>query len=255
MLKQNMHIHSKHSWDSNMSLEIISSELIEKGIYYAGITDHIEFSHETLPYVLTNLKIRNEEIDKLNDKYKGKIKLLKGVEISSPHLYKDKVDALRVMDIDYIIGSIHSIDKTPKTSLAKKQATYKYYEEMLKMIKANQIDVVGHIDYINRYYDGDYTDYNQLAKLFALMKQNNIITEINTSAQRRNAKQAFFPSLDKIKLYSKTSDKIIIGSDAHESHELFDDLDKANYIARYNDLKPVIFEKRKMKEMKPPTYS
>ena len=163
---------------------------------------------------------------------------------------------LNELDLDYIMGSIHDIDRNVTTSTAKRSKTYNYYEEMLKMVEANQIDVVGHIDYINRYYGSDYSDATQLNRIFYQMKANNIITEINTSASRRiNEIQPFFPSIPKIKSYSKTHDKVIIGSDAHQEDELLDNLDDAIRIAGFYNLRPVIFEKRKMKELKPPTYS
>lgn len=257
MVKQNLHIHSNYSFDSKMTLETIAQVLIADGIYYGGIADHVDFKYDKDPQeVIKNLKIRNKEIDRINNKYNGKIKLLKAVEIGSPHLYKKEVEMLNELDLDYIMGSIHDIDRNVTTSTAKRSKTYNYYEEMLKMVEANQIDVVGHIDYINRYYGSDYSDETQLNRIFYQMKANNIITEINTSASRRiNEIQPFFPSIPKIKSYSKTHDKVIIGSDAHQEDELLDNLDDAIRIAGFYNLRPVIFEKRKMKELKPPTYS
>jgi len=257
MKRENLHIHSNYSFDSKMSLETIAQMLIEDDIYYGGITDHVDFKYDkSVTGVINNLKLRNKEIDEINKKYHGKVKLLKAVEIGSPHLYKKEVEALSELDFDYIMGSIHDINRDAKTNTAKRSSTYAYYEEMLEMIEANQIDVVGHIDYINRYYGADYSDGTQLNKIFYQMKVNNIITEVNTSASRRIKElQPFFPSIPKIKAYSRTHDKVIIGSDAHEGIELLDNLDKATRIAGLNNLRPVIFEKRKVKELNPPTHS
>lgn len=260
MVKQNLHIHSNYSFDSKMTLETIAQILIADGVYYGGIADHVDFKYDKDPQeVIKNLKIRNNEIDRINNKYNGKIKLLKAVEIGSPHLYKKEVEMLNELDLDYIMGSIHDIDKNVTTSTAKRSKTYNYYEEMIEMVKANQIDVLGHIDYINRYYGEDYSDSKQIAELFFRMKDNGIIPEINTSAKRRlGKKQSTFPSITKLQRYSKMSDinnKTIIGSDAHQEDELLDNLDDAIRIAGFYNLRPVIFEKRKMKELKPPTYS
>jgi len=244
MIKQNMHIHSKYSWDSKMEINEIAKILVEKNIRYAAITDHVEFKHESLLSVLMNLKIRNLEIDKINKLYEGKLTLLKAVEISEPHLYKEKVEALAELRLDFIMGSIHNIDKTGTTNLEKNKIYRRYYQEVLKMIEANQIDVVGHLDYINRYYDKDYKEIKQVYEVLKAIKEHNQIIEINTSAERRMGANTF-PSLEKICSYTLTQRDIMIGTDAHQYNELTDNLDQAEAIVNELALKPVIYQKRK----------
>ena len=245
MIKANMHIHSKYSWDSKMELDAIVNELLSANIKYAGISDHIEFDRETLPYVLTKFQMRNEEIDKLNEEYAGNIVLLKGAEISEPHLYQDSVDALSSLKLDFIMGSIHKLDKKAKTNLEILQAKYQYYKEILKMIEARQIDIVGHFDYINRYLGEGFSDYQQINEIMAAINENNLIIEINTSAARRNCIQKTFPSYYKMKLYSLRSKLITIGTDAHKLDEVDDRLVEANYLSKTLDLNQVILKKRK----------
>ena len=245
----NMHIHSKYSWDCKMELETIAERLIESGIYYAGICDHIEFNFEKEEEIMEKFKIRNLEIDELNEKYAGKIKILKGAEISSPHLYPDKVERLSALDLDYLMGSIHKIDRKAKTEEEKKIGTYNYYQEILKMIKANQVDVIGHLDYINRYYKQDYSETDTLEEIFSLIKENDLIIEVNTSApapKRTNGLYSSFPNIEKIEMYAKYKKEITIGTDAHRPSELTYMLSENCYITKRKGLEPVIFEKRKM---------
>lgn len=243
----NMHIHSKYSWDCKMELEDIVKVLIDSGVTYAGICDHVEFNYEALMYVLTKFRIRNLEIDALNEKYQGKIKLLKGVEISSPHLYPDKVDALKELDLDFMMGSIHKINRKVKTKEEKKAGTYKYYQDVLNMVKANQVDIFGHIDYINRYYQEDYSDKDVIKEIFETIVKNDKIIEINTSAPRRTkGEYSSFPSIDKLEIYATLRKEVTIGTDAHKLNELTYMLSENNYIAKRKNLEPVIFEKRKM---------
>lgn len=246
MVKQNMHIHSKYSWDSAMEIEEIAQVLIRQNIQYGAITDHIEFDKEPIMYVLTKLKIRNLEIDEINKKYEGKINLLKAVEISEPHLYKEKVEQLSELDLDFIMGSIHNIDRNAITELEKFRTVAKYYREVLAMVQANQIDVIGHLDYINRYYEYDYSSISQIIELMQAIKENNQILEINTSAQRRMGTSNTFPSTFKVHQYrSLGQDEIIIGTDAHKYSELVDNLNSAKTIEEEMGLKPVIYQKRK----------
>lgn len=248
MVRQNMHIHSKYSWDcekyGRMEIEEIARILSENGIRYGAITDHVEFDTEPLPWVLTKLKIRNLEIDRANELYQGKITLLKAVEISEPYLYKEQVEALAELGLDFIIGSIHKIDKTAVTKLERTHATNQYYREILKMIEANQIDVVGHLDYINKYYGNDYSSCYQVSDIIQAIKEHNQIIEINTSAERRCGLNVF-PNLAKIATYKFSQDEVTIGTDAHQYSELLDNLEQADLITKELGLKPVIYQKRK----------
>lgn len=243
-MNQNMHIHSKYSYDSKMEIDSIAKILAEKGIKYAAITDHVEFNREPLSYVLMKLKFRNLEIDHINYLYRGKIKLLKAVEISEPHLYKSKVEELKDLDLDFIMGSIHNTEKSFNTKSEKVHSYYLYYRELLKMIEANQIDVIGHLDYINRYYNQDYSLPNQVNEVIKAIKEHNQIIEINTSAKRR-CNFNTFPNLEKLAHYKLNQSEITIGTDAHQYDELVDNLTYVDNITEELDLKPVVFQKRK----------
>ena len=244
MIRENMHIHSKYSWDSKLELDEIAKELIKNDIKYGTITDHVELDRENIKDVIKNLKIRNKEIDDLNQKYDGKVRLLKGVEISSPHLYEGEVEEISGLDLDMVMGSIHEMNKTAKDN-EKRKETFIYYNKILKMIKKNQIDVVGHLDYINKHYIEDYSSTFQLNEIFTALKETNTILEINSSASRRSCYQFTFPSYDKLKLYRSRINTVVIGTDAHEISEISDNLQNAEHIARLLDLKPVIYIKRK----------
>lgn len=247
MRASDMHIHSKYSWDSKMEIENAVNKLIKSGIYYAGICDHVELNFEKVEDVIEKFKIRNLEIDELNEKYTDKIRILKGAEISSPHLYPDQVKKLSELDFDYLMGSIHKLDRKAKTPDEKKKSTYLYYLEILKMVKANQVDIIGHIDYINRYYKDDYSDPNLLKEIFNELETNNLIIEVNTSAPRRTeGLYSSFPNIEKMEMYAKRKKEITLGTDAHKESELDNMLSENSYIVNRKGLEPVIFEKRKM---------
>lgn len=244
MIKTNMHIHSKYSWDSKMELEDIAKILVENNIRYAAITDHVEFDREDIRYIRRKLSGRDYEINHLNEKYQDKLTLLKGIEISEPHLYPKQIETLtEAFNFDFLMGSIHNIPNL-KTSENKRYVTYLYYKEMLRMIESSEVDVIGHIDYINRYYKEDFSEYNQVKEVLEAVKDSGKIIEINTSAERR-AGLNLFPSIDKICRYKLVSDYVTIGSDAHRLHEVPDNLEQAEALCQEIGLKPVIYQKRK----------
>lgn len=170
--------------------------------------------------------------------------MLKGVEISEPHLYPKQIETLtEAFNFDLVIGSIHNIPNV-RTSKNKKYITRLYYKEILRMIESSNIDVIGHLDYINKYYGEDYSEDDQISEIFQAVKERDQIIEINTSAERR-ARLNVFPSVDKISRYKLVSNCVTIGSDAHRYSELTDNLEQAELIAKLYGLKPVIYEKRK----------
>lgn len=244
MIRQNMHIHSKYSWDSNLPISVIASILEQEGIKYGAITDHIELDKEDLADVITKFNRRNLEIDKINEEYQGKVILLKAAEISEPHLYKKEVDKISKLDLDFIMGSIHRIDKDARTKVGITNAYREYYRQVLNMIEANQIDVIGHLDYITRYYDKDLGDIRQINEMIKAVNEHNQIIEINTSGKRRGNLNTF-PALEKICLYSFANKEVVIGTDAHSEYELADNLEQAEIITNEIGLKPVIYQKRK----------
>lgn len=248
MIKTNMHIHSKYSFDSKMEIEDIARILVENNVRYAAITDHVEFDRENQKYVLWKLLIRNLEIEKVNEKYEGKLKLLKSVEISEPHWHQDKVEYLSEhADLDFIIGSHHNIINL-ETSDNREYVTYLYYKQILEMIEKGNFDVLGHLDYINRYYRENYSDFNQVKEIFEALIEHHKIIEINTSAERR-AGLKIFPSIDKICRYRLVGKDVTIGTDAHRENELVDNLEQAEYLSQKIGLKPVIFQKRKLERI------
>ena len=71
MNRENIHIHSKYTNGCNLEIEEIAKELIKNNINYGAIIETVNFEQYTLPYILINLNIRNEEIDRINQEYKG----------------------------------------------------------------------------------------------------------------------------------------------------------------------------------------
>lgn len=250
MIKVNNHIHSKFSWDSKMELEDIVRKLKEGNIQYGTITDHIEFTHEALPYVLAMLKIRNLELGRINKLEKGIVTLLSGVEISEPHLYQDQVADLDGSGLDCILGSIHHFNTRAQTESDKKLAYKQYYQAILKMIDKNQIDVLAHLDYINRYYEHDYSDPSQVKEILEAIIEKDIALEINTSANRRTKQDGthydIFPTIDKLEMYFDLGgEKLVIGSDAHRPWEVLDNLDVVDKYPILKEKKIGIYKNRK----------
>lgn len=232
-----MHVHSKYSFDSNMPIKKIIEGERQKGIKVVAITDHVELSKDNMLTVVRNLCSRENEINNLQEK--NDIFIIRGIEISEPHLYQKAVDYLRSLNfIDYIVGSIHHMN-------GKSLANYKndiseYLKIILEMVKTANIDTLAHLDYIKRYGITGNFDEHLIDEILKTIIERNIALEINSSGYRRCG--SAFPSMDIIERYVELGgSKVVYGSDAHKENELYDGIDKAvNKTKRLNLNKGII---------------
>lgn len=203
------HMHSMYSYDGQMTLEDIVQKGVSLGLKYLCITEHLEFAQISLIQAINRYKIFENEINRLNELYPN-IEILKGIEISNPNKYKDNVEKLQDLGLDYIIGSNHNLIPS-----------IEYYQEILEIVKTGLIDTIGHLDYIRRKYNIE-CPLELLNEIFESMKKNNVILEVNSSAQRR-INDLSFPNSTILDLYLNNYDnRITIGSDAHRVNEIYD---------------------------------
>lgn len=221
------HIHSKYSFDSKMEIKDIIEVLEQKKLKYLALTDHIEFSIQPVGEVIHRIKNRNKEIDELQST--TNIKLIKGVEISEPHLYESEMEYLKsITDLDYIIGSIHHIYRMPIRKMSNLKNAYNiYYESMLKMVEKANIDTLAHMDYIKKSISRNDYDPEIIKEILRVIIAKKITLEINTSGYRRCGE--YFPSEDILNEYINLGGKnVTLGSDAHTLSELYDHIEEAS---------------------------
>ncbi|RUM42671.1 MAG: DNA polymerase/3'-5' exonuclease PolX [Desulfurobacterium sp.] len=106
-IKGDLHIHSNWS-DGASTIEEIALKAIEMGYKYIAITDHSKSLRVASGLSEEDLLKRNEEIDRLNKKFQGKIKILKGTEVDIlPDGSLDYNDEL-LSQLDFVVAAIHS---------------------------------------------------------------------------------------------------------------------------------------------------
>ena len=247
------HMHTEFSSDSKMKIyeAIEQSKLQDKGII---ITEHLdptypnenEFKCDLVNYLKQYLPFKNES-------------LLLGIEIGLSDIkceYDESIGAS--YDLDYIIGSIHSVNRDdiyltyPSLNLSKYDYFKKYFDYMKKnIILHNNFDSLGHIDYICRY--APFEDNNidvvefreELLEIFTLLLNKNKVLELNTvrlgkDDTRKNLYDIF-------SLYKEAGGQYItIGSDAHYAKDIFRNWELALELCETLSLKPVYFKNRKM---------
>lgn len=224
------HLHSEYSIDSKSSMEDMVLSAIEKNLTSICFTDHVDFecSTEKIDIAFSTVDYFNE-IKRIKHKYTKDIEILAGVEIGvQPHLFRRYNEFIDCNNFDFVLMSIHSVEKMDISfdNYTKGKipidAMEKYYKEMYQCVKEfDNFDTLGHIDYIDRYFE-DYTnlpkyeEYQHLiVDVLKLIISKGKGIEINTAGIRYGLNY-YHPKMQILKLYKELGGEIItIGSDAH----------------------------------------
>jgi DNA polymerase (family 10) len=167
-----LHVHSDHS-DGAASLEEMASAAAALGRRYVGFTDHTKSEH-----VANGMDDRKflkyfGEIDDLNDRMKGRIRLLKSGEVD---ILKDGKLDLRdstLERMDYVLASVHmnlNMDTDAMTA------------RVVKAIRSGMVDILGHPT--DRLIGQREPIRLDLDKVFAAAADEGVVMEINSYPDR-----------------------------------------------------------------------
>ena len=154
-----LHNHTILCNHSTGSLEEFILEAIKKGISIYGFSDHspMEFDYK-YRMGFKDMNLYESWIDSLKDKYKNKIKILKGYEVDFSPIVDNRV---LEREVDYLIGSIHFLDNwgfdNPEfLSVWNKRDIDDVYKEYFNLVEqmaeSKFFDIVGHLDLIKILY-------------------------------------------------------------------------------------------------------
>jgi histidinol-phosphatase (PHP family) len=229
------HVHSDFSDDCSMPMQNACQAACDAGLGGVTFTDHIEVDFPNPKYNYTfDFAQRSNHIDQIQRLFDGKLKILKGLELGfQPHIIKETEKIVRDNELDFVISSVHVVDKIDLSSgkfcenKTKQQAFRRYLEEIYLSVSTMQhYDIVGHIGYIRRYVpfadrSMSYADYADiLDAILRCVIQSGKGIEINTSGYRYDL-GSMIPDLDVVKRYKELGGQIItIGSDSHSKERL-----------------------------------
>ncbi|MBU3107339.1 histidinol-phosphatase HisJ family protein [Clostridium gasigenes] len=222
------HMHCSYSADSNTPMEDMIEKSIEVGLKEICFTDHVDYDIIDNPNVKVDYNKYFEEIDFFKNKYANAISIKKGIEMGlQSHILDRCSKEIREHDFDFVIGSIHTINKNELFTgdFHKGKTQYEayegYYKTLLEIISSfNDYSVLGHLDLIKRYGnynnildDSLFSDY--LEAILKKVIQTDKGIELNTSSFRYNLKD-LTPSVNILKMYKDLGGEIItVGSDSH----------------------------------------
>ena len=222
MVHSNYHIHSNYC-DGKNSLEEMVQAAIQEGLTSIGFTGHAPLPYEN-DWTMKTETVRSymDEVRTLAEKYQEHIDISLGMEID---YFMDTEDISSdskalIPELDFFIGSIHTIGKmrnglmadidyTPEIFEAGIKDCFdgsvsafvrRYYESLGNMALTIQPDIIGHMDIIkknnadNRFFDDQEPWYQEAAgTCLDKIKASGSIIEVNTGGMIRYGDRCLYP--------------------------------------------------------------
>ena len=248
------HNHCEFSCDSKMTLAQAAATAEKLGIGMI-LTEHWDYEYPTNPemflfdrdvYFKQNLPLRSHTV-------------LLGIEVGmQPHLAEKEDRVAEGYPFDYVIGSIHMMNRldlyeeTTYTGLSKEETMHDFLRDSIRSAEShNNFDAFGHIDYICRYWPYEDKEFHmeenqqEWDHLFRILIEKNKPIEINT--RRLDSLAAINALIPLYKRYRELGGRYCtLGSDAHYTEHIGRRLDVAATLAKEVELQPVYFKERKM---------
>ncbi|MBU2496696.1 MAG: DNA polymerase/3'-5' exonuclease PolX [Nanoarchaeota archaeon] len=201
-IKGDLHVHTKYS-DGVDTIEKMAEEAKKLGYKYIAIADHSKTRKIAHGLTENELLKQWKEIDKLNKKFRNKIRILKSNEVdilgNGSLDYSDKL----LSKMEVVIASVHSGYKS-----SKRQMT----DRIIKALENKYVNILAHPTgrLINRRPEYEI----DLEQIFDVAKEKKKILEINAFPNRLDLKDVY------IKRAKEKGIKLSIGTDAHSHMHL-----------------------------------
>lgn len=225
---KNYHTHTKRCYHAINTEEEYILAAIKSGYTELGFSDHSPWHydssfHSTMRMEEDKLEGYVRTLKQLKEKYKNQISIKIGLECEYFEKYMPWLEkTIQEYELDYIILGNH-YDETDETGIyfgqpLNQQQLTKYVDSCIKGLRTGLYSYLAHPDLA--YYDIYDSFYTQeMTRLCLEAKELDIPLEFNLlgfSTHRQYPNEVFF------KIAKKIGNKVIIGTDAHESSALLD---------------------------------
>lgn len=223
-MKQDYHLHTDFSADSQLKLSELIPHAIRLGYDEIAVTEHLDLLPQELSVfgVPSQYKYKNL-VEHLRKQHSG-LKIIWGIEVGDFQDVKDFADPLlRLMQFELVLGSVHFTGDHINVAIPLKKPLTKdeirqYYENNLRLVQTCDFDVLAHLGVYKRYYTSQPDEYHCLtliSDIFKVMIDKGIALELNLACLRKPYK-SLIPEPEYLELYHKLGGKLVtIGSDSH----------------------------------------
>ena len=252
-IRIDLHNHTTRCNHAEGTVDEYIQRAIELGIDIYGFSEHAPMDFDKnyrLPFC--DMDAYAKDILEAKARYKNDIEILLGYEVDYLPGHMDE----RVLnaDVDYLIGSVHFIDKwsfdNPEFIGGWKnkdidEIWQAYFEATEAMVKTGKFDIVGHLDLIKVFKYMPKQDVRILAKnVLKAIKESNMVLELNAAGLRKPIAE-IYPSKTLLEEAYALDIPITFASDAHSVDQVGFGYDKVISLAKkVGYTKAVTFEQR-----------
>lgn len=259
------HIHTKMCCHATGEMEEYVAVARARGIDEIGFSDHIPMYF--LPVAERDLTIAmpEEELPTYIEKVRqiqtanSDMTIKMGLEADFAVGQEDKLkEILQRYDFDYVLGSIHFIDRWGFDNMHfidnyKKwviDELYVYYFELLKKAAQSSVfDIMAHADLIKKFGFRPAGDIHSLyTEVVKVIKKADICVEVNTAGLRVPAAE-IYPNQLFLELCYQNKIPLTMGSDAHKPEQVGENFAQASQLIKkigYKEIATFTQRKRKM---------
>ena len=236
-MKVNYHTHHYLCRHACCKTEDYVEEALKIGLKELGMSDHApntRVNDQGVRMLPSEFQIYLDDIEDAQMKYKGIIKILKGLEVEYFYDHEEYYKFLREK-VDYLIHGQHYISMTKQMNdlisgfSLKTVLEIKMYASYIEdAMESGYFDIFAHPDlYLNSYKEFDKYAEDVAHRICKSALKYNIILEYNANGYRRGGKKTsngFFPNYPRRefwKIVKEYNCKTIFGSDCHNPAFLY----------------------------------
>lgn len=239
-IRIDLHNHTTRCNHAEGTVDEYVQRAIELGIDIYGFSEHAPMDFDPkYRLAIEEVQAYTTDILRAKETYKNDIQILLGYEVDwlQGHMREDILAA----DVDYLIGSVHFIDKwsfdNPEFIGGWKDKDIDeiwkaYFEATEAMAKSGKFDIVGHLDLIKVFKFMPKQDVRVLAKnVLQAIKKSNMVMEVNTAGLRKPVEE-IYPSRALLEEAYALDIPITFSSDAHAIEHIGAGYDSATALAK-----------------------
>lgn len=228
-MQKNFHTHTYRCTHAVGTDKEYVESAIKSGIKVLGFSDHIPYPYPK-NYVskvrmnLNQLDNYVKSITLLKEEYKNDIDIYLGFESEYFEEYWDKMKfLLSPYPIDYFILGQHYLQneiygEPASAPTTEERLLKKYVDSVILALSTNSFSYIAHPDIF--YFIGDpFVYHHHMVRLCEAAKQHNIPLELNMLGIMNNRN---YPNKTFFAIAKEVGNEIILGRDAHDPNDFFD---------------------------------
>ncbi len=266
-----MHAHTNNSHDAKQSIDELCEAAVRKGLTGIVVTDHADLS-EYCDERLGRIKSSVRQAKEAAEKYKGRLNVLVGVELSETFECKEEERIVKgLSEYDVILSSCHYVKyfedcfEAPYSAITRfADASEKelegflavYFEHIADIAENGDFDVLSHLTCPLRYINGRYKrnvreeDHEEeIRRILKAVISRDLALEVNTSGLGKEFGKTLPGESVLSWYYEMGGRRITLGGDSHVSENVANHFSEAiEMLKRIGFDSLCYFEKRKCRE-------